>query len=64
MVEEDRYCLDVVNQVNALTVAAREVTLLVLEDHLRGCVSDAVKQDNDDEAIEEVMTIFSKALRQ
>lgn len=64
MVEEGRYCLDVVNQVNALTAAAREVALLVLEDHLRGCVSDAVKQDNGDQAIKEVMTVFSKALRQ
>jgi CsoR family transcriptional regulator, copper-sensing transcriptional repressor len=64
MVEEDRYCLDVVTQVNALTAAAREVALLVLEDHLRGCVTDAVKQDTGDEAIKEVMTVFSKALRQ
>ena len=32
MVEDDRYCLDVVQQVNALTAAAREVALLVLED--------------------------------
>jgi DNA-binding FrmR family transcriptional regulator len=64
MVEEDRYCLDIVTQVNALTAAAREVALLVLEDHLRGCVTDAVKQDTGDEAIKEVMTVFSKALRQ
>ena len=64
MVEEDRYCLDVVNQVNALTSAAREVALLVLQDHLRGCVTDAVRENKGDEAIDEVMTVFSKALRQ
>jgi DNA-binding FrmR family transcriptional regulator len=64
MVEADRYCLDVVTQVNALTAAAREVALLVLEDHLRGCVTDAVKQDTGDAAIKEVMTVFRKALRQ
>ncbi len=64
MVEEDRYCIDVVTQVNALTAAAREVALLVLEDHLRGCVADAVQQDTGDEAIKEVMTVFRNALRQ
>ncbi len=64
MVEEDRYCIDVLTQVNALTAAAREVALLVLEDHLRGCVADAVKQDTGDEAIKEVMTVFRNALRQ
>ena len=64
MVEQDRYCLDVVTQVNALTAAAREVALLVLQDHLRGCVTDAVRQGTGDQAIDEVMTVFSKALRQ
>ena len=64
MVEDDRYCLDVVQQVNALTAAAREVALLALEDHLRGCVTEAVKEDKGDAAIKEMMTVFSKALRQ
>lgn len=64
MVEQDRYCLDVVTQVNALTAAAREVALQVLADHLRGCVTDAVRQGTGDEAIDEVMTVFSKAMRQ
>jgi DNA-binding FrmR family transcriptional regulator len=64
MVEEDRYCLDVVTQVNALTAAAREVALQVLADHLRGCVADAVREGTGDRAIDEVMTVFSKAMRQ
>ena len=64
MVEGDRYCLDVVTQVNALTAAAREVALQVLADHLRGCVTDAVREGTGDQAIDEVMTVFSKAMRQ
>lgn len=64
MIADDRYCLDVVQQINALTAAAREVSLIVLEDHLRGCVTEAV-QDNDGEgAIKEMMTVLAKALRQ
>jgi DNA-binding FrmR family transcriptional regulator len=62
MVEEDRYCLDVLQQVNALTAAAREVALIVLEDQLRGCVIDAVQQDNANPAITEMMTVLGKAM--
>jgi len=62
MVEDDRYCIDVVTQINALTSAAREVALLVLEDHLRGCVQDAVKEDQSEDAIKEMMTVLGKAM--
>ncbi len=64
MIEDDRYCLDVVQQINALSAAAREVALLVLEDHLRGCVADAMREDNGEAAIKEMVTILGKALRQ
>jgi len=40
------------------------VSLLVLEDHLRGCVQDAIKEDRSDEAIKEMVTVLGKALRQ
>ena len=64
MVEDDRYCLDVVQQINALTAAAREVALLVLSDHLKGCVVAAATGDDQDAAIKEMMTVLGKALRQ
>src|SRR6266566_8306437 len=64
MVADDRYCLDVVQQINALTAAAREVALIVLEDHLRGCVAEAVREDNADVAIREMVVVLGKALRQ
>jgi DNA-binding FrmR family transcriptional regulator len=64
MIEDDRYCLDVVQQITALTSAAREVALIVLEDHLRGCIVDAVKEDDGDAAIKEMVTVLGKALRQ
>jgi DNA-binding FrmR family transcriptional regulator len=64
MIEDDRYCLDVVQQINALSAAAREVSLIVLEDHLRGCVTDAIKDNDGDAAIKEMVTVLGKALRQ
>lgn len=62
MVEEDRYCLDIVTQVNALTAAAREVSVMVLEDHLRGCVHDAVRHDDGEAAIKEMVHVLRKTL--
>ena len=64
MVEDDRYCLDIVQQINALTSAAREVALLVLTDHLQGCVVVAATCDDQDAAMKEMMTVLGKALQQ
>jgi DNA-binding FrmR family transcriptional regulator len=43
MVEEDRYCIDILEQVSAATRALQSVALELLEDHMTHCVSDAVK---------------------
>src|SRR3954449_1388477 len=64
MVEDDRYCLDIVQQTQAVSAAARELALLVLEDHLRGCVSEAIQEDRGEAAIKEMVTVLGKALRQ
>jgi DNA-binding FrmR family transcriptional regulator len=64
MVEDDRYCLDIVQQTQALSAAAREVALIVLEDHVRGCVREAVDEDHGEAAIKEMMTVLGKAIRQ
>ncbi len=40
MVEEDQYCLDVLTQLSAIIAGARATGLLILEDHIRGCVVD------------------------
>jgi DNA-binding FrmR family transcriptional regulator len=61
MIEEDRYCLDVVQQITALSAAARKVALIVMEDHLRGCIVTAVKH-GEDSAVQEMVTVLDKAL--
>jgi len=42
MVEQDRYCIDILEQVSAATRALQSVALLLLEEHMAHCVSDAV----------------------
>ena len=42
MVDEDRYCIDVLTQISAATKALQSVAVELLEDHLRHCVADAM----------------------
>ncbi len=64
MVEDDRYCVDVLVQVSAVSAALKKVGYTLLEHHTRGCVSQAVADGEGDEAIEELMKViqqFSKS---
>ncbi|OIJ13068.1 transcriptional regulator [Anaerobacillus alkalilacustris] len=64
MIEDDRYCVDVLVQVSAVSAALKKVGYTLLEDHTRGCVSQAVTKGEGDEAIEELMKViqqFSKS---
>lgn len=60
MIENDRYCIDVVNQISAVNGALKKVSLHLMEKHTHHCVADAIKSGNGDEAIEELMTVFTK----
>jgi DNA-binding FrmR family transcriptional regulator len=45
MVAEDRYCIDVLTQISAVTRALQEVAVGLLDDHVRHCVIDAARAD-------------------
>ncbi|MDD7920803.1 MULTISPECIES: metal-sensitive transcriptional regulator [Actinomycetospora] len=53
MIEDDKYCIDVLTQVSAATHALQNVALGLLEEHMGSCVVDAAKA-GDDEAAEKV----------
>ncbi len=63
MVENGRYCIDIVQQLTALSSAADEVAMLVLESHIEGCVSDAIRAEHGEEHIKELMKTIRKAIR-
>jgi DNA-binding FrmR family transcriptional regulator len=50
MVDEDRYCIEILEQVSAATKALQAVALELLDEHLAHCVSDAVRQGGDEAA--------------
>jgi DNA-binding FrmR family transcriptional regulator len=47
MVEDDKYCIDILTQVSAATSALQSVALGLLEDHLGHCVAQAVAEGGD-----------------
>jgi CsoR family transcriptional regulator, copper-sensing transcriptional repressor len=44
MVEEERYCVDVLNQITAARMALARLAMIVLDDHAKGCVSKAIQE--------------------
>ncbi len=55
MVDEDRYCVDILQQMAAITSGLQEVSLIVLRSHIEGCVTEAIRSGEDKELIEELM---------
>lgn len=63
MIEDDRYCIDILNQVSAIQAALNKVSIGLLEDHTHHCVTDAIKNNNGNEAINELMDVMRKMLK-
>lgn len=60
MVENDTYCIDVLTQVNSAVAALRAVGMGLLDDHVRHCVQESVKQGEGDVKIEELMAAVAR----
>jgi CsoR family transcriptional regulator, copper-sensing transcriptional repressor len=62
MVEEEAYCLDILQQVEAMTAATDGVALLLLEDHIDGCLAHAIETGEGEPYVDEVMSVVRRAL--
>jgi DNA-binding FrmR family transcriptional regulator len=60
MVEDDRYCIDISNQLMATQAILKKVNRQILHAHLEGCVREAVDEGNGQQKIEEIMDIMDK----
>lgn len=63
MVAEDRYCIDVLTQVAAVTAALESVSLMLLDDHMQHCVADAIKSGDGIAKVREVSAAISRLVR-
>ena len=62
MIDEDRYCIDIVNQISAIQAASRELSLQLLQSHISHCVVEAVQTDNAEPKIQELIDTLGKAM--
>ncbi|MGG3989888.1 metal-sensing transcriptional repressor [Bacillus smithii] len=63
MVEDNRYCIDILVQISAIQAALKKVGFNLLERHANHCVSKAIREGNGEESIQELMEVvkqFSK----
>lgn len=66
MVDDDRYCIDVITQISAVRAALRRVEEEVLRDHVAHCVEHAIAAGNaaeQREKVAELMEVFARAER-
>lgn len=63
MLEEDRYCLDEVQQANAITAGVREVAMLIMEQHLTAGLEFAIESKDVSAALTDLMAVVRAAMR-
>jgi DNA-binding FrmR family transcriptional regulator len=62
MVEEDKYCIDIIKQVEAVQAALDKINEIILENHLHTCVTTAIRGDDPERreaVIGEILGVFS-----
>lgn len=66
MVEDDAYCIDLINQVQAIQAALSKVSVQILDNHLHSCLTTAVRGDDADERermLGEIAAVFAKSTK-
>ena len=61
MIEQDKYCVDVLDQLSSVIGAAQKVAAIILQDHIRGCVRDALSRDeHGDDHVNELVAVVQR----
>ena len=63
MVEEDRYCVDVLTQIAAIQSALDALAMQLLESHTNGCVRSAINSGDGEAAVDELMNLVKRFAR-
>lgn len=62
MIEREEYCVDILQQTAALRAAVDSLAILVLEDHVQGCVRTAAARGEADQYVDEVVDVVRRTL--
>ena len=61
MVDEDKYCVDILRQTYAVRKAIEKLEAIILENHLHACLPEGITSGKEDEMIEELLQLFNLA---
>ena len=62
MIEREEYCVDILQQTSALRAAVDSLAILVLEDHVQGCVRTAAEHGDAERYVDEVVDVVRRTL--
>ena len=62
MIEREEYCVDILQQTSALRAAVDALSILILEDHVQGCVRTAAEHGEADKYVDEVVDVVRRTL--
>jgi DNA-binding FrmR family transcriptional regulator len=60
MVDSDKYCIDILTQVNSATAALKAVGLGLLDDHVRHCVKESIEQGSGEQKVDELLAAVAR----
>ena len=63
MVDEGKYCIDIVDQITAARKALEKTALLIIQRHVNSCIKDAMAEGHGEEMTEELVQTLDKFLR-
>jgi len=63
MVEEDAYCVDVLKQTYAVQRAIEKFEQLLVQDHIKGCVPEGIREGRDEQVLTELTELFALSRR-
>ena len=61
MVEDDKYCIDILRQTHAVRKALEKLEAVILEGHLRTCVPEGIKGNREEAVIQELIQLYTIA---
>lgn len=60
MMEDGRYCIDIIQQLLAARAALNKVALVIMESHAKSCVVKAIQEDRAEQSIDELMEVLKQ----
>ena len=63
MIKDDKYCIDIIDQITATRRALDKVAMLILKKHINSCVTNAIKADKSDDIVEELINVIDKYIK-